>query len=208
MQTTDLKEDLQVLWRERLRKLLRFGERNMSNMQEGQEINELLENPLWKKILIAITGTLLLALIISYFLVSFPIYSILESKYESVEIIENVITLDKFLIIFEDDTYTQLKELYSENLEAETSVCLKGTKSQDYFISEIYEPDIIEQSYSHVSFRPCSEGTIIVLHTHPYKRCIASRQDLKMLKGLKERNEDALIMIMCEPTRFTIYGHK
>ena len=94
------------------------------------------------------------------------------------------------------------------NLEVETSMCLKGTKGHNYFISEIYEPDIIEQSYNHVSFRPCSEDTIIVLHTHPYKRCIASKQDLKMLGDLRERNEDALIMIMCEPTRFAIYGHE
>ena len=180
----------------------------MSNLQPRDEIEELLENPWWKKVIIITLSILLLALIISYFLVSFPIYSILEGKSESVEISENTITLREFSIIFEGSTYNELKNIYLENLEVETSVCLEGVKSHNYFISEIHEPEIIEQSYDHVSFKPCSADTIVVLHTHPYKRCIASKQDLKMLEGLKEKNEEALIMIMCEPTRFTIYGHK
>ena len=155
----------------------------MSDVQPREEIEELLENPKWKKAIIAVTGLLLLALIVSYLLVSFPIYTILESKYESIQINENSIKLNEFSIIFENNTYSELKRLYIENQEAEISVCLKGIKDINYHIFEIYEPEIIEQSYNHVSFKPCSEDTIIVLHTHPYKRCIASKQDLMMLEG-------------------------
>ncbi len=180
----------------------------MSDLQPREEIEELLENPLWKKILIGVMGLFLLGLIVSYLIVSFPTYSILSGKSESIEIEGYVISLGEFSIIFSEEAYSELVELYLNNQEVEISACLIGEKDVNYMITEIVEPEVISQSFNRVSFKPCPSETLIVLHSHPYKRCIASAQDISLLEDLKGRNEDALIMIMCEATRFTIYGHK
>tara|TARA_Y100000034_G_scaffold50127_1_gene61841 strand:+ start:1485 stop:2000 length:516 start_codon:yes stop_codon:yes gene_type:complete len=166
---------------------------------------ELLEDPKWKKILVGLTGLFLLFLILSYFLVSYPLYPILASIFES-KIAENkTIELDKFSIIFTEDTYDRLQEYYYQDLSVEMVVCLKGEIKGDYIINKIYQPEILEQTYSHVSFKPCSQDSIILLHSQPFRHCIASEQDMKTLDIIKNRNKDSIMVIMCEPNRFSVY---
>jgi len=173
------------------------------------EIDEYLEEEQeskLKKILVIIGGIILIILIISYLIVSFPIFQILESLSESNIAEDQKIDIDDFSIIFTKETYNKLQELYHKNLEVEFVACLQGIKETDYNINQIYTPEIIDQSFNHVSFKPCSQDTLIVLHSHPYRHCIGSEQDIRHLNELKERNENSLIIIMSEENRFTVYN--
>ena len=84
-------------------------------------------------------------------------------------------------------------------------LCLIGDKEKDYIITEIYKPEIIRQMFNSVSFKQCSKETLIVLHSHPNNRCIASSQDISMLNDLKNINQDSAMMIMCNQGRFSLY---
>ena len=170
-----------------------------------QENQEFLENTKTKKILILIITIFLLFLIGSYFLLSYPIYPLIGSLSESKIIKNNTIKLDDFSIIFTNNTYEKLKENYLQNQKVEISVCLKGIKNKNYIITSIYQPEIIDKSFNHITFKQCSKDSLIVLHSHPFKRCIASYQDIKTLKNIKKINQDTIMLIMCETDRFTIY---
>ena len=159
-----------------------------------------------KKLIVSISGIILLVLILSYFLLSYPVFPILESLSESKTTKDNIIDLNEFSIIFEEEVFTELQENYHNNLQVEFATCLLGDKDQDYNINQIQTPEIIEQAFDHVTFKSCPQETLIVLHSHPYRRCIGSEQDMKHLEKLKEINKNALIIIMCEPNRFTIYS--
>ncbi len=169
---------------------------------------ELIEpHPLWKRILIIVIGLFLLGLILSYFLLSYPIFPILESLLESKNSEDNKITLDNLEIIFEGNTFDQLHTLYHSNQSVEFAACLNGEKQgNQYLINQVFEPEISSQTFNHVSFKPCPTNSLILLHSHPYRRCIASEQDLITLEEIKQENPDILMVIMCEPNRFSVYG--
>jgi hypothetical protein len=173
-------------------------------MIEENNIGE--RDPLWRKIIIMLIAIALLFLVTSYILLSYPIFPILESISESKLAENKTIVLEDFSIIFTEGTYDGIQEYYNGDLSVEMAVCLKGTISGDYTINEIYQPEIIEQTFDHVSFRPCSEDTLILLHSHPFRRCIASQQDLITLDSTKEKNPNSLMVIMCEQNRFSVYG--
>ena len=158
-----------------------------------------------RKIIIMIIGIILIILIISYFVVSFPIFQIIGSLSESNIATNQRINLTDFSIIFSEEIYKELQKLYYEHPTVEFVVCLNGKKNKDYEINSLYVPEVIEQSFNHIRFRPCSQDTLIVLHSHPYRHCIGSEQDLIHLKELKNRNKNSLILIMCEENRFTVY---
>ncbi len=178
----------------------------MQDLPSRKEIDKILEeDSKSKKIVIGIISIFLLILISSYFLLSYPIYPIIASNYESYEIEEKTILTDEFSIVFLEKTYEILKNNYLENEEVEITACLLGDKKNNYFIDEIYFPEVITQSVTHVIFKPCPDGTLIWLHSHPYKRCIASKQDIDTLNKQNNNNE-TLMMIMCSTTQFNIYG--
>ena len=101
--------------------------------------------------------------------------------------------------------YEKIKQYYFEYQTVEFVLCLIGDKEKDYFITEIYQPEIISQMFNKVLFKQCSKETLIVLHSHPNNRCIASSQDISMLNNLKNINQDSAIIIMCSQTRFSLY---
>jgi hypothetical protein len=159
----------------------------------------------WRRVFVIIIAITLLLLTTSYILLGYPIFPILESISESKLAENKTIWLENISIIFTEDTYEKLQDYYNENLSVEMVVCLKGTIKENYVINEIYQPEIIERSFNHVSFMPCSGDTIILLHSHPFRRCIASQQDLITLATIKERNHNSLMVIMCESNRFSVY---
>lgn len=160
----------------------------------------------WKRFFILITGIFLITLILSYLLISYPIFPILESLFESHISQDNKINLDNFSILFKNNTFEQLQELYYSNQSKEFAVCLLGEKEKDYTIDRIYVPEILEQSFNHVKFRSCSDDTLILLHSHPFRRCIASEQDLRLLNETKQLSNQSIIIVMCEPNRFSVYS--
>jgi|SRR3989344_2675106 len=153
-----------------------------------------------------ITGGIILALlIVSLIAVSYPISDIIKGQLESVPWQENKIILENFSIFFEGEMQKQLSDIYLREQKAEFSACLIGEKQEErYLISSLYLPKQTA-TFNHVSFEPCREDTLIMLHSHPYKSCLASETDLETLKKSKEFNQDMLMVIMCEPDRFSVY---
>ena len=130
----------------------------------------------------------------------------------SQEITTNTLHLKGITIHFENNTHDVLQELYSDKQLTElveTSVCLQGSikdNSKQYIVNDIFYPTIYDEQRTHVSFSPCPEGTIIMLHTHPQLQCLASETDIKTLKKSKERLEkDVLMMIICNENRYALY---
>ena len=88
----------------------------------------------------------------------------------------------------------------------EFKVCLKGEiRENDYFIDELIVPEIYSQEYNKVISEPCDKDTLIDLHSHPFRRCLASFQDILNIRRLKSVNEDILLAVMCEEDRFYLY---
>ena len=178
----------------------------MQDLPPRENVTEELErDSKLKKITIIILSIFLLSLTMSYFLLGQPIYSIIASNYESNEIEGNTIFTKEFSISFLDKTYELFKNYYLENADVEISACLIGDKENNYFINEIYSPEVITQSVNSITFKSCPKETIIWLHSHPYKRCIASKQDIWLLNKQKNKNSDMLMIIMCSTTQFNIY---
>ncbi len=167
---------------------------------------EVEEKPLWKRILLlSITGFLIL-LMISFVFVSYPIGPLLEGKIESNIIKNNQIDVGEFIINFEGDSFKKLSAMYNPDQKTEFSACLIGEKKgDDYNIKSVYQPKMYKQTYNHVSFQACNQETIVMLHTHPYKRCIASDTDINTLKKTQQSNKDIVMVVMCEPDRFSVY---
>ena len=177
-------------------------------MDDFMETNDFEKPSKLSKIITALVGIFLLILFTSYFLLGSSLFPILESIFESKEAKDNMIKIDKNTsIIFEGDTYSDLQNIYFEDVSKEFAVCLFGEKKSGiYSITEIFIPEIIEQSFNHVRFKSCPKETIVLLHSHPYRKCIASEQDLITLENIKQNNNQSLIVIMCEPNRFSIYS--
>ncbi len=164
------------------------------------------EQPYWIKILLGIIAVGMIVLIITYTIGGSPLTEILRGQIESMPLQGSVIELDEFSIIFEEGTEKRVREYYLEEQKQEFSLCLLGWKDRNYHITSLYQPTMYGQSFSHVSFEPCSPETLIVLHSHPYKSCLASKTDMDTLEKTKERNQDVLMVVMCEPERFSVYG--
>jgi hypothetical protein len=161
---------------------------------------------IWKKIILVSTSIILILLVVSYILASYPLFTIISSLSESKSAKNEIIVMNDFSVLFTENTYEELQEYYNKDLSVEMAVCLKGIKVENYTIDEIYQPRIIDQTFSHVLFEPCSKDTLILLHSHPFRKCIASEQDLLTLNAIKQDNNDSLMIIMCEPDRFSVYG--
>lgn len=164
------------------------------------------EDSKFKKFIIVLGGILLVILIVSYIFTSFPIGRILRGQLESNPLEEGVIIIEDLAIIFEDGTDELLQEIYLSEQEVEFSVCLIGEKvGKEYHITSLYQPEQTA-SFSHVSFESCSSETLIMLHSHPYKSCLASETDLETLERSQKENEDLLMVVMCESSRFSVYS--
>ena len=183
----------------------------MKPHQLEEDLREILQEPdqpenKWKKPLVIGISIFLSLLMLSFIIVSFPIGPILQGQAESNPIIDNSIDLGDFEIVFSSTSLARLQQMYLEEQEVEWSACLSGTKvDEDYHITSLYQPVMYEQTFNHVSFEPCNEETLILLHSHPYKSCIASETDINTLARMQEINEDVLMVVMCEPGRLSVY---
>ncbi len=160
------------------------------------------EKPLWKKIFVALLALFLLFLILGYFLIPLDI---LASLIDS-ETIHNGLVKQEVSVSFENESYEVLLEKYNSHLSEEFKVCLMGVYDGEYHVTSVYDVVMYEQAFDHVVSEACPEETLIALHSHPYRQCLASAQDLKTLEKAQEVNPDALIGVMCEPERFSFYA--
>lgn len=186
-----------------------MDEKDLLNEVEGISEEDLIgkDDSRIKKIIAVTGGAILVLLIMSYVFVTYPVSAIIEGKLESELLSEDRLNLESFSIVFVNESYDILLSLYFKERRVEFSVCLLGEKDDDtYYIDSLYQPMMYEQYFNRVVFDPCSENTLVILHTHPYKRCSASRADLRMLEKTKERNPDVLMVVMCESDRFSVYS--
>ena len=175
----------------------------LENFEEDHEV----EDSKFRKVFIFIIGIVMVLLMVSYIFVSFPISDIIRGQVESEPVKNNVIDLGNISIEFIDDALLELQRIYNAQQRVEFSLCLLGEKEgSKYYIKGLYQPRMFKQTFNQVTFAPCSSETLIMLHSHPYKSCLASPTDLETLKKNKRINKDILMVVMCEPARFSVYG--
>ena len=150
-------------------------------------------------------------LFVMWIFAGFPVGGIIRGQLESTELEAGILELENFTVEFEEEVLFELLNLYYANQVTEFSVCLSGEFDSNlilkdkYAIDSLYVPVIYEQTYSHVRFESCNSETLIMLHTHPYKSCLASETDLNTLAESQLVNPELIMLVMCEPQRFSVY---
>ena len=180
---------------------------DIKNHIEEDHSEEEHKNPLLKRIFLIFISLFLILLMTSYIFVSYPIANIISGKLESSPIENGIIELEEFQILFDKATLNHLKTIYRNEQKVEFSVCLSGEilNKETYYITKLYQPKMYQQTFNHVSFAPCTKDSLIMLHSHPYKSCLASQTDLDTLSKSKTINQNLIMVIMCEPERFSVY---
>ncbi len=169
------------------------------------------ENPWYYHAGVKVLSIMMAVMFVMWIFAGFPVGGIIRGQLESTPLESGVLKLENFTVEFESDVLSELLGLYYANQETEFSVCLSGEYDSNlllkdkYLISSLYVPTMYVQSYSHVQFESCSVDTLIMLHTHPYKSCLASETDLNTLASSQEQNPDVVMLVMCEPERFSVY---
>lgn len=184
-------------------------EKQMDEEQEGDGEREAEEEKpsAAKRVIIIISVIFVLFIFLSYFAFGSFFFEIVESLAESHTLSNMVVKGNGYSIIFDKEAYDELANTYLENQKYEFKACLIGNFSgKDYFVHQVYLPKISQQSYANVISAVCPEGTIIDLHSHPYRMCIASAQDFETYGNYRKINPAALMMVMCEKGRFYVYG--
>lgn len=165
------------------------------------------EKPLWKKIPVVIMGFFLIFLIITGLMGGQWIADIFQGQLISDKVVDFQVEVnDNLTIIFEQAAYNGLLDYYNKNQETEFKACLTGEIKNDiYFIKDLYYPQQTAQ-FNKVVYTSCNQETIVSLHSHPYKHCLPSEQDLITAESYKEQNPKAIMAILCEPARLTFYA--
>ena len=86
-------------------------------IQEEQKDSKL------KKIIIGVIALTLLLLFLSYILVSYPLFSIIESLSESKLAKNETIQVNNLSIVFLGSTYKEVQSYYNKNLKVEMALC-------------------------------------------------------------------------------------
>jgi len=166
--------------------------------------SEVKGNKFW----ISLAGIFLILLIISFIVVGFPVGGIIRGQVSSNPLDHDVIKLENGReIIFVKTAAEELRQRYNQEEGQEFSVCLSGNFTDgNYYIDTIFQPQMYQRAFDHVIFSACPMNTLIMLHSHPYKSCLASATDLNTLEENKKDNPNLLMVVMCEPERFSVYG--
>jgi len=166
-----------------------------------------------KNIFLKIMGIFLVILIFSYYFYSYPVFDILQGQASSIKLVNNIIESNNIRIVFLNNTEEIINKIHSKEQETklkEIALCFLGNieelnNKSVYFVEQIYYPEIKDSSFRHVEFSGCPKETIIMFHTHPYKRCLASDVDIETLKNSQQTTNPNLIMLIaCEDERFTL----
>jgi len=173
-------------------------------MEDYEEIPE--EESKLKKVLVIIGAIFLILLVLSFMLTSSGVREIIISLIESDTLEGNVVEGEEFDVIFENNTYEEVLEIYNEDLSVETKMCLFGYYDGDYYVTEVLKPIIRSQVFNQVVAEKCPDDVLIALHSHPYRHCLASEQDISNLERSKEVNPNVLVGIICEEERFSFYS--
>lgn len=179
-----------------------------------QELSSLL--PRLKKTYLWLVGIIAVILMLSYLFVTFPLADIIIGRVDSQLLSHTTLKTKDVIIEFEPLILQQLQSYYLTNQQTEFSMCMggrvegriegAGVGNTNYQITSLYFPPMYKRLFNQVIFEPCSADTLILLHSHPYKRCSASATDLKTLKKAQQENPSTLMIVMCEQERFSVYS--
>tara|TARA_Y100000034_G_C6879957_1_gene403027 strand:- start:166 stop:690 length:525 start_codon:yes stop_codon:yes gene_type:complete len=170
------------------------------------EENEEIEESKFKKIFIIFIASFLVILMVSFVFVNsggLRLIGWLDSSKE--ENNELDFSFDSKLV-FVNNSLETLRGIYYENVGVEFKACLNGVKRNNlYEIDEVIVPITYEQRFNRVVAEPCTSENLVSLHSHPFRSCLPSQQDFLNFERFKGRNKDALMIIMCEDNRFSVY---
>ena len=156
-----------------------------------------------KKISRFVIGLLLVLMLFSFIIPTNIVLSIIESK----QVVNAEIQLEDRKVVFENNAYDRLKEFYLQNQLTEFKVCLTGDiKNNDYIVNSFYVPETFSKTPISVRSVFCDQNTIITLHTHPFKNCLLSTQDIVSFNRFRQINPKAITAVMCDTDRFAFYG--
>ncbi len=160
-----------------------------------------------KRMLVIIPGSIFLSLLmLSYIFIGFPMHNVISGQIRSESPEGHVLRTQGLELLFLGNTLETATDAWHDNPDVETTLCIRGERDGNrYILEDAYKPEIFEQSFTHVRHEPCDDETILMFHTHPYKRCLASEADINTLRNAQRNNEDIVMMIMCEEDRFSIY---
>ncbi|MDD5178246.1 MAG: hypothetical protein PHT54_03135 [Candidatus Nanoarchaeia archaeon] len=174
-------------------------------IEEPVEFEEVKPSPI-KKIVTIFLGIFLIVLFLTFLLTDSQLRSNIKGLFESSKIKDEIITSGDITIIFNNELYKELLDIRKENIDVEFKLCLFADYSnKTYTVKELYKPITYTQEYNKVVSEPCPKETLIDLHSHPYKHCSFSEQDVISFNKFKELSKDAIMMVMCEENRFNIY---
>jgi hypothetical protein len=160
-----------------------------------------------RKIYIIIMALFLAFLILGNSLVGSFLVSLFSGKISSVAITDNIIKFDNRTLYFEPTIYDRLKQYYNENQKSEIKLCMTGViTGNKYYITGMYSPVTYKKDVFSVTSQMCNADTVIDLHTHPYLHCIFSNQDITSYTSYHKYNPGAIMALMCEEDRFSLYG--
>lgn len=172
-----------------------MGDPVLDDLRDAK-LEEVPERRGMKKLLWVLTAVFILSIVIIYFLPG-DVLHILEGRIESSKLEGFTAEYDGGKVIFSEEVYNELKSLYLENQETEIKVCLTGEKvGEDYYITELYIPKTFSATVYSVVSEGCGDA-LISMHTHPFKHCLFSEQDIESSEGM--------IGLMCEIDRFSFY---
>ena len=160
--------------------------------------------------LMKIIFSVLLLVLVVFVFVFYPHFDSLIGKIHLASVDEGILNFKDYEIIFYNNSDIVLEQLYLEYQRldgVEMTACLLGEVIKNtYNINEIYIPLIYSQEWNRVVYSGCPNETIIMYHTHPEHKCIASKTDLNTFSKGKENNEDLLMMIMCYENKYRMYN--
>ncbi|MDD4877772.1 MAG: hypothetical protein PHO02_01905 [Candidatus Nanoarchaeia archaeon] len=155
-----------------------------------------------KKAAAAFAAFLLFFLIVSYsvaFLGMDSIPGLIKSRQMDVY----GIPLGDSMLVFSEGIYDEIVSYANENEGVETKFCLMGERKDGIItVTSLFKPLIIAQDFKSVTSKPCPEGTIVSVHTHPLLHCTPSIQDYRALHSSQDSEYNA---VMCERGRFYFY---
>jgi len=164
------------------------------------------ESP-YKKVIIITLACLLIILFLTYIIANSIGLNILSGFISSKQTQGNQLDFTAGgKIEFMNNSLEQLQLLFAQNPNKEFKSCLKGSVFNDtYIINQVYIPKIYSQEVNEVISDPCSDDSLVDLHSHPKNHCLPSQQDFITFKHFKSRQPLGLMIVMCTPNRFAVY---
>lgn len=144
-------------------------------------------------------------LILIILIAFFGLVHFLQNFVASEKIYEQEIIFPEIKIKFSNKALKNLQKEYLDNQHREIKACLFGKKEKNtLFIDSVDFPEIIDADVIHIETYSCPINAIGDIHSHPIQSCIASQQDLKVLKQRKTYDKEYIMLIMCGKERFSI----